>query len=230
MAFFAKKTCDDFLQEIRRHLELIASYPETAPSLNAEKELRSAAQHLINRALQTLKKVDALDQKTALGLQKTLLLAEVESKFERLRYHAQSALMFLPDLEKACAAKLAQQGVQPKKLKRGRMDTYGRMMTADEYKRLEQAGMLESVDPGQLIPAFLAPKSIMEFFLKIDKTAVHNLYSQMGGTGHVDYIVFFKTDVIPTEIGSPRRGRRPAIIEVKFPHGTPAQVIQVRRV
>jgi hypothetical protein len=226
MGIFSRKTCADFLSEIRRHLEVIAAYPRQTPSLGAEKEMMLAAQMRAHRALYLLKKVDALDRKSADALRGKLYIIETAEKYSALQPNAASALLLIEHLESECEAKLARKSVVP--MKRGRMLTYGRMMGIEEYRRLVAVKCLESSDTREMIPAFKAPKSIIDDFLKMDKTAIHNIYALIGGTGNVGYVVFFKTNVVPVDIGPPRRW--PRIFEVKFSHGTPIEIIGVRRV
>ena len=230
MDFFKKRTCKDFLQEIKNHLDTLSQYPAQAPSINAEKELREAAKALADRCLKLIKNVEDLDKKTADAIRASLYLIKQATDIAPIKYQAIKALASINSLDKACVEKLArkQMTAQRMTMKHGAVQTYGRMMSKEEYAWLIVVKELESADPEQPIPAFLAPQSLIEWFFKIDKTATRNMYAQMGGTGHVDYVVFFQTDVIPVIAGPVRNYRN--IIEVKFPHGTPVTIASVRPV
>lgn len=230
MALFAEKTCADVLKDVRRHLELITQYPETPPSVQEGDELMAAARLLARRDTQLLGKISSLEVKEARNLQNALSLLGIATEYRELRKNALVALVFVERLEKACQEKLARKTAVRPALKRGPVETYGRMMTAAEFKRLAAVKALESAEPGQLIRCFQAPRPVVEVLMVIDKTAVHNTYAQIGGIGNVGYIVFFKTSVIPVEIGAPRHQLKSPIIEVKFANGTPVEIIQVRRV
>ncbi|MEM4239863.1 MAG: hypothetical protein QXM31_02360 [Candidatus Woesearchaeota archaeon] len=226
MAVFGRKTCADYVDEIRRRLEIIASYPDAIPSRPAGIALVSAARAQAKRVRTILKKISALNQKASSGMHNALLLiesADTLDKYAMIKPQAALALKFFEDIESACRAKLVS-----KRLKRGKTRSYGRMMTINEFRRLSVVGILEAAEEDEMIPAFEAPPAIVDYFMKIDKTAVRNIYALIGGTGSVDYVLFFRTSIVPTTIGPPRRW--PKIIEVKFPHGTPVEIFQVRRV
>jgi hypothetical protein len=233
MDFFRRKTVAEILAEIRNLLEVIAGYPEKVPTSGAKEELVAAAQGLAKRVRMQLNKVDKLGPNVVLAMQSPLRLIEQTGveQYERLKHQAVLALNAFATIEQAYRTQVAQKAsaVVMQKMVRGRMTTYGRMMTAAEYKRLVVVKQLESADPGQLIPAFLTTTKLINKFIKLyDKTAIRNIYSHLGGTGNVDYVVFFRTDIVPQTVGPARRW--PEIIEVKFPHGTPVEVVQFRRV
>lgn len=223
MALFQKKTCEDYVTEIRNILQIIADMPNTEDAI-------IKAHALAKRGLQQLKKIADLDASTSKATENQLRLIIAAEEYRILRPQAIAGLYFIEQLEKFCAERLESKGKTTEriKLKRGKTETYGRMMSTAEYKRLKQVKVLESAEETEMIPAFNAPTGIVEYFLKIDKTAIRNIYSLIGGTGAVDYLVFFRTNVVPTIIGMPRRW--PKIIEVKFPNGTPIELIAERRI
>ena len=233
MDFFRRKTVPEILAEIRSHLTVIAGYPERPPTLAIRQQLLLAAQGLAKRVRTLLKEVNKINPKAVQAMQAPLMLIEASDveKYDRIIPQAAAALVAFRDIEstyEALRVEKAAAAARPK-LVRGRIATYGRMMTAAEYKRLVAVKQLECADPGQLIPAFLTTTKLVNKFLTYyDKTAIRNIYSHLGGTGNVDYVLFFKTDIVPQVVGPSRRW--PEIIEVKFPHGTPADIVQFRRV
>jgi hypothetical protein len=233
MAFFQKKAPEEILKEMRSCLEVLAGYPARAPTLRTLNELLRDARALAKRVRRQLKKTAKYNQKAAKGMIAPLLLIEHtdEERYARLRPLAADALVFLEEIENSLKGIRAQKAAAEaqRKLRRGPIGMYRRMMTVEEYKRLRQTGVLEWAEIGEFIPAFKAPAFLVDKFLTYyDKTAVRNIYSHVGGTGSVDYVVFFSTDIVPAEIGPSRRW--PEIFEVKFPHGTPVKILQVRRV
>lgn len=232
MDFFRRKTVPEILAEIRSHLTVIEGYPERPPTLAIKQQLLLAAQGLAKRVRTLLKQVDRFNPKAVQAMQAPLMLIEAADadRYERVIPQAAAALAAFKDIEGAYDAlrvEKAAAAARPK-LVRGRMATYGRMMTAAEYKRLVAVKQLESVDPGQMIPAFQAPDNVVKRFFDLSRKALSNIYSLIGGTGNLDYVAFFRTDIVPQVIGSPRRW--PEIVEVKFPHGTPVEIVQFRRV
>jgi hypothetical protein len=232
MALFRTKTCEDFLQEIRRRLEVITQFPEIPPSQSATAELQVAARALARRARTMLAKIGSLNKNAAQAIAgKLYQIEDEEAQYRALKPLAVQALSFLEDLESACTAKLSKREEVLAKIKmvRGPILVYGRMMKTPEYERLILEKQLRFIKPNQLIPAFKAPDHVRKWFLKIEKKAIHNINSRIGGTGKVDYVVFFKTNIVPAVDVGPSRGW-PDILEVKFPSGTPVEIIQVRRV
>ncbi len=219
-----KRTCLGILEEIERIMKTIASLEDRPEAL-------LAARALARRALQMLKKVADLDIRTARALENNLRLLQDAQVHRMLRPQVLSTGGLVEYLKGQCAGRLQRKEETMRRMmfERGELLTYGRMMLTSEYNRLRQVMQLEAADPAQQIPAFLAPPGLMERLNKIDAVAIHNLYAQMGGTGNVEVVVCFQTDIRPVTAGHLRRAQD--IIEVKFPHGTPiSRIVYTRRV
>jgi len=214
--------CAAALQTIQDILTIIQTLRETDDAV-------MKASVLAKRALSVLKKIIDLDPMTR-GLENRLRLIQVMPDLAAVKAHASIAQSFIEPLQEACGKKVRRKARMLSRMAMARGPypiTYGRVMRVPEYSDLVRTKELAATEPGQTIPAFLAPPNIIAFFLKIDKTAVKNIYSQMGGTGSVDCIVFFQTDILPVQAGGLRKYR--GIQEVKFATGTPVEIVQVRR-
>ncbi len=111
------------------------------------------------------------------------------------------------------------------KIKRTKkMLTYGRLVTKTEFNNID--GKLTALESNQMIPAFEAPRNVVEWLTKINDKAVKNLYAQIGGTGNVYALVIFESDVEP--VSSIKLRRNSLLIEVKFISGTPIKVTGVK--
>lgn len=230
MALFAKKTCADILKEIRRCVTVIAALPKSPLSVQAAEELLKASHDLAKHARDLVKKLN-LDVKVMRALENQLFLIGEAKDYGALRPLAGGALLYVEDLEKQCTEKLGRKAITEEYMKMEHVPAaiYGRMMTKAEYKRLVVIKALESAEPGELIPAFHPTNDQIEFFLeRASKKVIHNIYALIGGTGGVDFVVFFKTAIKPFDIGPPRRYS--SIYEVKFPHRTPIEIVKVRKV
>lgn len=224
MALFPKRTCAEFLQEIEELLKFIQILPDTEQSV-----LQASAAS--KRCLQLLKKIRDLDPRVT-ALENKLRLVQAATELDAAKAFARQASAFLPALQEACVARF-----ERKKFTELRMElvkgpypiTYGRLMKRKEFENLVKEKVLKSRRAGELIPAFAASPKFRRFFMTIDKTAVKNIYAQMGGPGMIEYVVFFTTRFLPVQTGGLRK--LPGIKEVKFVHGTPiAEIVEYRRV
>lgn len=186
-------------------------------------------QFMAKRGLQLLKKISKIDKRSAAALEGKLrlILAATQKSMKSIRPNANAGIVFIESLENKYLEKIIRKAkISRRALKRGEIKTYGRFMTKREHRRLRQVKELESAEEGEMIPAFEATTTVMENFLKWEQQALRNIYSQIGGTGGADFIVFFKTDVVPISVSS---SRKDWIFEVKFPNNTPVEIVTVRK-
>ncbi len=225
---FRKRTCDDIASEIQKRVTIIANYPPSVPSQSISREYIVAAKALAQRCLKLARKLDHVDHKTVLAIeQKLYLIREADDDtspetYGKVRTEAQRALPFVQELLKACAPTVV---VRP--VKHGERQRYVRLMTKAEYKRIVITNLLESSDPDELIPCIVATPKLIDILWKWKPSAIRAFHVKIGGTGSVDIILLFETDVVPEGIIALRKS---GFQEVKFRSGTAITIIDHRAV
>src|SRR5574341_1266824 len=95
MALFQKKTCEDYVTELRNTLQIIADMPNTEDAL-------VKAHALAKRGLQLLKRIADLDVSTSKAAENQLRLILAAEEYRILRPQAIAGLYFAEKLEQFC--------------------------------------------------------------------------------------------------------------------------------
>jgi hypothetical protein len=226
--FFRTKEATEYTQEIESLLLTILKFPEKV-SKSQEAEFISVAQQIAKRCAKSLSKIQNLEPKTVDALQGKLYFIETATAYAPLRTQAQIAMHYTEELQKVAVAKQhAKEQIEQLAFKRGELHTYTKIVGEKEFECIAKNKALVCGKPEAPVNAFVAPPSFRRFFSEeLSKKAARDIYALMGGKESPKYILTFRTNVKPHETGITPVKNLP---KVKFPSGTPIEIVDTRNV